>query len=174
MVDRYNAHFWNVEAFHEPWRAGSVHLAQPFQGCEDPSLPTQGSLGPSRTGQHSATLGFEAESLWDSRFEVHGHNACAKRNEAFDEPWRAGNVNLTQPFQGCENPPPPTQGRLGPSRTGQYSPTLGWRAQSCWDCRVRDRCALNEESERKGSRLALCLFVSIVIFHISAATRRRP
>src|SRR5436190_21010410 len=59
--------------FHEPWRAGSVHLAQPFQGCEDPSLPTQGSLGPSRTGQHSATLGFEAESLWDSRLEkVHG------------------------------------------------------------------------------------------------------
>src|SRR5439155_11914748 len=50
--------------FHEPWGAGSVHLAQPFQGCEDPSLPTQGSLGPSRTGQYSATLGFEAESLW--------------------------------------------------------------------------------------------------------------
>src|SRR5438309_1181147 len=51
-----NAHFSNVETFHEPWRAGSVHLAQPFQGCEDPSLPTQGSLA------SSATLGFEAES----------------------------------------------------------------------------------------------------------------
>src|SRR5437899_13099148 len=71
--------------FHEPWGAGSVHLAQPFQGCEDPSLPTQGSLGPSRTGQHSATLGFEAESLWDSRFEVHGHNAYAKRKEALHD-----------------------------------------------------------------------------------------
>ena len=41
-------------------------LAQPFQGCGTRTRQTQGSLGPSRTGHCSATLGFEAESLWDS------------------------------------------------------------------------------------------------------------
>jgi hypothetical protein len=62
------------------WRTGSVHLAQPFQGCEDPS-PTQGSLA------SSATLGFEAESRWDSQFEkVHGHNAGSSTVEALREP----------------------------------------------------------------------------------------
>ena len=43
---------------------------------QGPTPPTQGSLRPGRTGQPSATLGFEAESLRDSQFEeVHGSDA---------------------------------------------------------------------------------------------------
>ena len=64
-------------------RGGALaNMTQPFQGCEYAPPPTQGSLA------SSATLGFEAESLWDSWFEkVCGPNACAKRNEALHEPW---------------------------------------------------------------------------------------
>jgi hypothetical protein len=38
---------------------------------------SQGSLA------SSATLGFEAESRWDSLFEVHGSNAPSSNVEAF-------------------------------------------------------------------------------------------
>jgi dTDP-4-amino-4,6-dideoxygalactose transaminase len=76
-----NAGSSNVVALDEPCRADSTYMTQPFQGCEDPPPPTQGSLA------SSATLGFEAESLWDSQFEkVHGPNASAKRNKASHEP----------------------------------------------------------------------------------------
>ena len=49
---------------------------------------------------------------------------------------RNGDGALAEPFQGSNLCALPTQGRLGPSRTGQYSPTLGWGAQSRWDCRT--------------------------------------
>jgi len=59
-----------------------ANRAQPFQGCESSTPQSQGSLGPSRTGQHSATLGFEAESLWDSAFEkVHGFKSYTNFGE---------------------------------------------------------------------------------------------
>jgi hypothetical protein len=45
--------------FHEPTMP---NLAQPRWGCEHLPRQTQGSLA------SSATLGFEAESLWDSKF----------------------------------------------------------------------------------------------------------
>jgi hypothetical protein len=78
-----NARSLNVEAIHEC--GSSCSLAQPFQGCGDSNRQSQGSLGPSRTGQHSATLGFEAESLWDSRFEaVNSHSASAKQEAPHD------------------------------------------------------------------------------------------
>jgi predicted MFS family arabinose efflux permease len=64
--------FWlarrvRVSLIREPVSNGN--LTQPLQGSGPPTLQSQGSLGPSRTGQHSATLGFEAESLRDSQVE---------------------------------------------------------------------------------------------------------
>ena len=51
------------DAFPEPT---VPNLAQPRWGCKSPTPQSQGSLA------SSATLGFEAESLWDSWFEVVG------------------------------------------------------------------------------------------------------
>ena len=52
---------------------GSRKLAQPFQGCGCEVPQTQGSLA------SSATLGFEAESLWDSQIEKVDGNSPSKR-----------------------------------------------------------------------------------------------
>src|SRR6267142_4391635 len=60
---------------------------QRFQGCGYSITLTQGSLGPSRTCHYSATLGFVAESLWDSR----------PRGEPFGIP-----TGFRTPAQGCE------------------------------------------------------------------------
>jgi len=64
--------FWlarrvRVSPIREPVSSGN--LTQPLQGCDPLTPQSQSSLGPSRTGQHSATLGFEAESLRDSQVE---------------------------------------------------------------------------------------------------------
>jgi len=65
--------FWlarrtRVSPIQEP--ASSGNLTQPLQGCDPLTPQSQSSLGPSRTGQHSATLGFEAESLRDSQAAI--------------------------------------------------------------------------------------------------------
>src|SRR5882672_9420324 len=52
-------------SFHEPT---APHMTQPRWGCGSLAAEPQGSLA------SSATLGFEAESLWDSQFELHGRN----------------------------------------------------------------------------------------------------
>jgi hypothetical protein len=65
-------------------------LTQPFQGCEPPTPKSQGSLA------SSATLGFEAESRWDSRNEqVRGSKTRSRRQEcrryegrSHESPWR--------------------------------------------------------------------------------------
>jgi hypothetical protein len=99
-----NAHLSNIEALHEP---KNKHAA-----------PTELDEGPWGVGDYRHGAPTELFKM------VHVHSAGSSNAGAFHEPWRAGSVHLAQPFQGCENPPPPTQGRLGPSRTGQYSPTL--------------------------------------------------
>src|SRR5882762_9206634 len=63
------------EAFHEP---SSADRAQPFQGCGSSTPHTQGS-------SFLATLGFVAESLWDSRFGVHGSNGHSSNFAALHE-----------------------------------------------------------------------------------------
>src|SRR5262245_7089145 len=70
---------FQVPRFHEP--SNRADWAQPFQGCGSSTPQSQGSLA------SSATLGFEAESRWDSWFEkVHGFNAHLASVDALHEP----------------------------------------------------------------------------------------
>jgi hypothetical protein len=76
-VHGHSARCCNVGALHE--LSSSTHWAQPFQGCGHSMPQSQGS-------SFLATLGFEAESLWDSRFEdAPGFSTCAKQKEAPDD-----------------------------------------------------------------------------------------
>src|SRR5437899_2133416 len=67
--------------------ANGWNPAQPFQGCGTPTAQTQGS-------SFVATLGFKAESLWDSRFEKTSHNGLLSIEDLrSDSTFRGEDVN---------------------------------------------------------------------------------